>query len=203
MAIRLGVEAEPSSTLEARSYGVESLNEDNQFLVSLASPEDLLEHPDCFDFRHHQTQPKRSPTYPFVPPGPTKAHIRKSLGKASTLYHLHQKRRVTSPIPNRNVHNDPMLTGPQRIRHSSTVDTKNSDSFEHTAIWDQKAILSLGMYSSDPGQFTHHFDLGLEVVFNCLHSSAANFSKVSCLSRYDKALSHSVFVERTTKASCF
>ena len=183
MAIRLGSEAQPSPTLEAHSYGLESLDEDNQFLVSLASPKDSSEHPDDFDFRHHQTQPKRSRTYPFVPPGPTKAHILKSLGKASTVYHLHQKRRVVPPIPNGNVHNDPFWTGPQRIRHSSTVDTKNSDSFEHTAIWDQKAILSLGMYSSDPGKFAHQFGLGLEAVFVCLHPSAAIFSEMSCLGR--------------------
>ena len=144
MAIRLGSKAQPSSTLEARSYGLKSVNEDS---VSLASLEGLLEHPDDFDSGHHQTQPKRSPTYPFVPPRPTEAHILKSLGKASTVFYLHQKGRVVPPIPNGNVHNDPMLTGPHRIRHSSTVDTKNSDSFEHTAIWDQKAILSLGMYS--------------------------------------------------------
>ena len=155
MAIWLGPEAQPSSTLED---GLGSVNS----RVSLASPEDLPEHSDYFDFEHHQTQPKRSPTYPFVPPGPTEAHILKSLGKASTVYHLYQKARVVPPIPNGNVHNNPSLTGPHRIRHSSTIDTNNSDSFEHTAVWDQKAILSLGMYASDHGKLAHQFDLGLE-----------------------------------------
>ena len=191
MAIRLESETQPSSTLEARSYGLQSVNEDNQFLVSLASPEDLPEHPDYLHFRHHQTQPKRSPTYPFVPPGPTKAHILKSLSKSSTVYHLHQKRRVVPPIPNGKVLNDPILAGVQRIRHSSTVDTKNSDSFELTAIWDQKAILSLGMYSSDPGNFAYQFDLGLEAVSMCF-LSAAICSEMSCLGRWDEALSRSV-----------
>lgn len=144
MPIRLESKAQPSSTLEGRSYGLESVNEDS---VSLASLEDLLEYPDYFDSGHHQRQPKRSPTYPFVPSHPTEARILKPLGKASTVYHLHQKRRVVPPIPHGNVHNDPISTGPRRIRHSSTVDTKNSESFEHTAIWDQKAILSLGMYT--------------------------------------------------------
>ena len=192
MAIWLGSEVQPSSTLEARSHGLGSVNEGGQNLVSLASPEDLPEHLDYFDIGHHQTQPKRSPTYPFVPPGPTEAHILKSLGKASTVYHLYQKTRVVPPISNGNVHNDPNLTGLHRIRHSSTVDTKNSDSFEHTAVWDQKAILSLGMYSSDPGKFAHQFDLGLEAVSICFHSSAAICSEMPCLGRWDKALSRSL-----------
>ena len=200
MAIWLGSEAQPSSILEARSYGLGSVNEDR---LSLASPEDLPEHIGYFDFGHHQTQPKRSPTYPFVPPGPTKAHILKSLGKASTVYHPHQKRRVVPPIPNGNVHNDPNLTGVRRIRHTSTGDTNHSDSFEHTAIWDQKAILSLGMYSSDPGRFAHQFDLGLEAVSICFHYSAAICSEMSCLGRWDKALSRSVSLNVRLKQPMF
>ena len=196
MAIWLGPETQPSSTLEARSYGLESVNE---YRVSLASPEDLPEHPDYLDIGHHQTQPKRSPTYPFVPLGPSEAHILKSLGKASTVYHPYQKTRVVPLIPNGNVHNNPNLTGPHCIRHSSTVDTKNSDSFEHTAIWDQKAILSLGMYSSDAGKFAHQFDLGLEAVSICFHSSAAICSEMSCLGRCDKALSRSVSLDARLK----
>ena len=202
MAVWLESEVQPSSPLEARSYGLGSVNESG---VSLASPEGLPEHSDYFDFGHNQTQPKRSPTYPFVPPGPNKAHILDSLGKASTVYHPHQKRKVVRPIPNRNVHNDPSLTGVHRIRHSSTVDTKNSDSFEHTAIWDQKAILSLGMYSSNLGVFAHQFDLGLKPVSICFHSSAAISSKMSCLGRMDKALSRSVSLNLRLKQpdACF
>ena len=141
MAIWLGPEAQPSSTLEARSYGLESVNE---YHVSLASPEDLPEHPDYFDFGHHQKQPKRNPTFP---PSPSEVHNFKSLGRARNLYHFDQKRRVVPPLSKRHVQTKPSLTGPHRIRHSSTIDTNNSESFEHTAVWDQKAILSLGMSS--------------------------------------------------------
>ena len=144
MAIWLEPEAEPSSTLEASLHGLGSICEDGQSQVPLAFPEGLPVHSDYFDFEDHQKQPKRSPTYPFLPSRPSEAHIFKPLGKASTVYHTYQKRRAVPPSPKRNVHAKPNLTGPHRIRHSSTFDTNNSESFEHTAIWDQKAILSLG-----------------------------------------------------------
>ena len=200
MAIWLGPETQPSSTREARSYELDSVNGDVQSRVSLASPEEFPEHSDYFDFGHHQTQPKRSPTYPFVPAGPTEARILKSLGKASAVYHLYQQSRVVPPTPNSKVHNEPNLTGLHRIRHSSTVDTKNSDTFEHTAVWDQKAILSLGMHSSDLGKFAHQFGLGLglEAVFIFFHS-AAIYSEISCLGRWDQALSRSVSLNARLK----
>lgn len=50
----------------------------------------------------------------------------------------------------------------QKIRRHSTIETKNSASFEETAVWDQKAILSLGM--SDISTW------GRPPVFEPLHS---------------------------------
>lgn len=145
MEIWLESEAEPSTTLTASLDGLGSMSEDSQTQAPSASPEGSSEHFDWFDFGDHQKPPKRSPTYPFVPPGPSEAHILKSLGKSSNLYRTYAKRRIAPPVPKRIVHTKPNLSGPHSLRHSSTIDTNNSESFEETAVWDQKAILSLGM----------------------------------------------------------
>ena len=146
MAIWLESEVEPSTTLDASLHELGSISEDGQTQAPSASPEGLTGHVDYFDFGDHQRHPKRSPTYPFVPPGPSEAHILKALGKSSNVYQTYQKRKNVPRIPKRKVHPKPSLTGPHTIRHSSTIDTYNSASFEDTAVWDQKAILSLGMY---------------------------------------------------------
>ena len=145
MAIWVQSEAEPSTTPAASLYGLESMSEDSQARAPPASPEGLSEHFDCYDFGDQKGPPKRSPTYPFVPPGPSEAHILKSLGKSSNVYQTYAKRRIVPPLPKRIVHTKSNLSGPHSLRHSSTIDTNNSESFEETAVWDQKAILSLGM----------------------------------------------------------
>ena len=146
MAIWLESEAEPSPTLADSLYKLGPIGEDSQTGVPSASPEPSTGHFDYFTLGDYQRPPKRSPTYPFVPLGPSKAPILKSLGKVSKVNQKHRQRRAVPPIPNRLVHTKSILTGPHRIRHSSTIDTHNSASFEDTAVWDRKAILSLGMY---------------------------------------------------------
>lgn len=145
MAIWAQSEAEPSTTPAVSFYRLESMGDDSQSWEPPASPEGLSEPFDYHDFGDHQQPPKRSPTYPFVPPGPSEAHILKSLGKSSNVYHTYAKRGIVPPVPKRIVHTTPNLSGPHSLRHSSTIDTNNSESFEETAVWDQKAILSLGM----------------------------------------------------------
>ena len=148
MPIWLEPENEPLPTMDAGPYGLGHIKEDSQTRAPSASPDGLSEHFDYFDFEDHQERPKRSPTYPFVPSCPLKVHVLKPLGKADDMRPKYQKPSVVPPIPERLVHNEINLIGPHRIRHSSTIDTKNSASFEATAVWDQKAILSLGTYTS-------------------------------------------------------
>lgn len=147
MAIWLESEAEPSPTLDDSLYKLGPIGEDSQAGAPSACPGPSTGHFGYFAFENNQRPPKRSPTYPFVPLGPSEAPILKSLGKVSKVNQKHRKRRAVPSIPNRLVHTKSNLTGPHRIRHSSTIDTYNSASFEDTAVWDRKAILSLGMYS--------------------------------------------------------
>lgn len=143
MAPSLESGAEPFTTLDTNLYGLVPIIEDGHTRAPSASPEDSTGHYDYFDFGGQQKPPKRSPTYPFVPPGPSEEHILKSLGRASNVYQQKQKRRFMPPASKRAVRTEPDLPVPNRIRHSSTIDTNNSASFEDTAVWDQKAILSL------------------------------------------------------------
>lgn len=132
--------------MDASLYQLGSISEDSHTRAPLASPEDLTGRFDYFDFGGQPNPPKRSPTYPFVLPGPSEEHILKSLGRASNVYQRNQKRRSAPPVSKRIVHTEPNLPGPNQIRHSTTMDTNNSASFEDTAVWDQKSILSLGIY---------------------------------------------------------
>ena len=147
MAIWLESEAEPSPTLDDSLYKLGPIGEDSQAGAPSACPKPSTGHFGYFAFEDNQKPPKRSPTYPFVALGPSQAPILKSLGKVSKVNQKHRKGGAVPSIPNRLVHTESNLTGPHRIRHSSTIDTHNSASFEDTAVWDRKAILSLGMYS--------------------------------------------------------
>lgn len=155
MAVFLGSETEPSKSLDASLRDLRPIIEDSESLVRLASLEGLTEH---FDFGYPQKPPKRSPTYPFASSGPSKAHISKSLGKNGHVNHNPQEHRVVPPIPKSEVHNEPSSTGlvGPPIRHSSTINTTNSASFEDTAVWDHKAILSLGKYPSQTLNSLHN-----------------------------------------------
>lgn len=146
MAISLGPEAEPARNLDENLFELGHISEDSHTPVPSASPKDISTHFDYFDFGGQQKPPKRSPTYPFVPPGPSEEHILKSLGRVSNRYPKSQKRKFAPSVSKKPVHTEPNLPGPNQIRHSSTINTNNSASFEDTAVWDQKAILSLGMY---------------------------------------------------------
>lgn len=139
--------AEPSTTSNANLRDLGPISEESHTRAPSASPEDFTRQFDHFDFVSEQRPPKRSPTYPFVPPGPSEEHILGSRGRASNVHRKHQKRNNAPPVVKGKVHTEPNSPGLNRIRHASTIDTNNSASFEDTAVWDQKAILSLGMYS--------------------------------------------------------
>ena len=149
--------AEPSITWNANLHDLGPISEENHTRAPSASPEDFTQCFDHFDFVSEQKAPKRSPTYPFVPPGPSEEHIRKSRGRASNVYRKHQKRNYAPLAIKGKVHTEPDSPALNHIRHASTIDTKNSASFEDTAVWDQKAILSLGMYSYQPLRTSHGF----------------------------------------------
>lgn len=139
--------AEPSTTWNANLHELGPISEESTRAPS-ASPEEFTGHFDYFDLVGEKKPPKRSPTYPFVPPGPSEEHILKSLGSTSNLYRKTQKCNFARPLAKGKPHTEPNLPGLNQIRHASTFDTSNSASFEDTAVWDQKAILSLGMQSS-------------------------------------------------------
>ena len=135
-------EAGPSTNLDASLSELEPINEDDQIWAPLGSPENLVGH---FDYFCQKRPPDRSRTYPFIPPGPFEEHL-KLLGRISNGNQRDPKRRFAPPVSKRIVRTESNVPGPNRMRHSSTIDTNNSASFEDTAVWDQKAILSLGMY---------------------------------------------------------
>ena len=136
MAYRRGSEAEPSTTLDSRLYQQGTMVGDSQTRAPSASSDAWAEQSEYSDFVDFQKASKRSPTYPFVAHGPSEPHIHKSSRKIGSLFSVRPKRQVEIG------HN---CTGPYGIRHASTFDTYKSASFEDTAVWDEKAILSLGM----------------------------------------------------------
>ena len=137
MACRRRSEAEPSRTLDISLYRSKVISGSGQTRAPPASPDAWTEQSECSDFGDSLKPSKRSSTYPFVPPGPFDAHVHKSPRRASNL--LLKLFRKQLDIG----HNS---TGPPHIRYASTIDTNHSASFEDTAVWDEKAILSLGTY---------------------------------------------------------
>ena len=137
MAYRRRSEAEPSTTLDFSLYGSEPIAGDSQTRAPPASQGAWTEQSDYSDFGDPYRPSKRSPTYPFVPCGSSDAHTHRTSGRVSNVF---------SKILKREVDDGHSFTGPNNIRHASTFDTYKSASFEDTAVWDEKAILSLGMY---------------------------------------------------------
>ena len=152
--------AEPSTAWNANPHELGPICEESHTRASSAFPQDLTEQFDDFDFVGEKNPPKRSPTFPFMPPGPSKEQLLKSLGKASSLYRNHPKRSYVLPVAKGKAHTEPILPGLNHIRHASTFDTNNSASFEDTAVWDQKAILSLGMNSLQTLGTLHFYKFG-------------------------------------------
>ena len=176
-------EAEPSTTMDASLYQLRSIDEDGHTQATSGSPQCSTEGFDAVDFGGQPKAPKRSPTYPFIPSGPSEEHIPQNLTSSSNLHQRNQKR---GSIPKKTDPKKLNLPGPSQIRHSTTMDTNNSASFEDTAIWDQKALLSLGM--SLPHTPIHTFgDVGLEGVtinFDCpLLLCFGQFFLVFCVNR--------------------
>lgn len=156
-------EAEPSTIMDAGLYQLGSINEDGHTQATSGSPQGSTEGFNYFDFGGQPKPPKRSPTYPFIPPGPSEEHIPKILTSGSNLSQRNQKRGSAPLVSKITVHNKLNRPGPNQIRHSNTMDTNNSASFEDTAIWDQKAILSLGMLLPHTLSNFHTFgDVGLK-----------------------------------------
>ena len=145
MAFWVESAAEASTTLDADFSERRPTDEDGQTQVPPTSPDDSTECFDHFDLGDLWKPPQRRETYPFDPPSPSQAHVLKPI-TANSAYPTARKRRVVPPIPRRTVHTESNWAGPHPIRHASTMDTYHSASFDDTAVWDQKAILSLGMY---------------------------------------------------------
>lgn len=149
--------AEPSKPWNANLNELGPISEESHTREPSASPEDLPGDFDYFDFVNEQKPPKRSPTYPFVPPGPSKEHILGLQGRASNVYRKYYKHNYAPPVSQGKVHTEPNSPGLKHILHASTIDTNNSASFEDTAVWDQKAILSLGIYPCQTPGTSHSF----------------------------------------------
>ena len=160
MATWLESEAEPSTTLDISLYGLGSISEDSHTRAPPASSEGSTGDFDHYDFEDTHKQPKRSPTYPFIPPSPSKPKFFNPLEKSSSVHQKHQKRGLEPPIYKNKLHAEPILPGPHGLRHASTIYSNNSASFEDTAVWDQKAILSLGMSAHEvPSNLRHGISL--------------------------------------------
>ena len=156
MAVWLESGTEPSTTLDANLYQRRPTSD----------PESSTECFDQFDFGDHRKPPKRSGTYPFILSSPSEPHILKP-GTAGNAYPATRKRRDVPPIPKRIVDTDSNWVGPHKIRHASTIESYKSASFDDTAVWDQKAILSLGTYLVQSEYVAPWCDFGLKAVSVC------------------------------------
>ncbi len=145
MAASFASEAEPLASPEESFRGLGPISEDGDGRAPSASPEPYPERPDYFDHTAQEKAPQRSQTYPLVPSILSDKHIRKPMNRSSTANRPSQKHRISRRPSKRSTFSEPDLPIQNQSRQS-TIDTKNSLSFEDTAVWDEKAILSLGMY---------------------------------------------------------
>ena len=139
------------------------ISEDNLLREQSASPEPIDNVVDHFDFErtqhNHGTKsthlpisnglPERSGGHTVAAPRIVKEERQDSLtpseeSRSSIIGGARQKPKSRPPRTfDKGKFNE--AYGPnQDARRSSTMATKNSESFEDTAVWDQKAILSLG-----------------------------------------------------------
>lgn len=121
-----------------------------------SSPEPFEEGTGVDDFCHHLIAPTRRSTHPpvpiesngrsptaSVPIGNPKVDFPARANTFGAPKHNRTGKYLRHRLFNatRSVDNDSKTKSPRR---ASTIDTKFSVSFEETAVWDQKAILSLG-----------------------------------------------------------
>ena len=145
MAASFASEAEPLTNPEESFHGLGSISEDGDSRAPSASPEPYPERPNYFDHTAQENAPQRSRTYPLVPSNLSHERIRKSMNRSSTANQPSQKHRTSRRPSQRSLFSEPDLPIQNQSRQS-TIDTKNSLSFEDTAVWDEKSILSLGTY---------------------------------------------------------
>ncbi len=144
MAASSASEAEPLTSPEESFHGLGSISEDGDGRAPSASPELSPDRSSYFDHAAQENAPQRSQTYPLVASTLSDEHIRKSFNRSSTANQPSQKHRTSRPPSKRSTFSE--LNSPiQNQSRQSTIDTKNSLPFEDTAVWDEKAILSLGM----------------------------------------------------------
>ena len=139
----------PFCSLNECSHGLGSISDTGHSRAPSASAEPYKERFGFFGPTVQDIPPKRSSTYPPLPPNPSDELPPKVLRRSSTTYPSGQKQRITPPTLKRVSISDSNLPSKKQIRQS-TFDTNCSASFADTAIWDQKTILSLGTHLFRP-----------------------------------------------------
>lgn len=137
---------------------LDAIREDGGSRERSGSPEPMRNSVDVNDFEYQL--PQRGLTHPTVPQGLKVRSLsgginppRRSNGTAGKAkVGGDPTRRRKPPLSHRFFHrtqspdSDRSYPGPKR---HSTINTEVSASFEETAMWDHKTILSLGMYSDE------------------------------------------------------
>ena len=161
-----------TSIITRDSAGLDRIDEDKFTQTQVASPVAENSRSDYFDFASRVRRPRRRSTDP-VSPSSTEKGL--SATKAPSL------RAATTYVPTKQNSTEPKKTtlgsigntfrrilpgkqnnfaeaGPSGIhpRRGSTIYTNYSASFEDTAIWDRKAILSLGKRICLARTLSHH-----------------------------------------------
>ena len=151
--------ARMSSSSDREPAALHRIDEDGLLQTQVASPVAHNGRSDYFDFATNERKPRRSSTDP-VSPSSTEKRATTSKPRAATTY---EPERQSSAEPTRSTFGyfgRPLrwiLPGKQNnvaeavpkghaVRRHSTQNTNYSASFEDTAVWDRKAILSLGKW---------------------------------------------------------
>ena len=138
---------EPLTTLAVLDTSVDELGPlsgDSLLREQSASPEPISERRDYFNFEGAQQGLRRRSTHPPVATESLEGQEPGPLGRASTTRVSNKNFKSAPPSSfDKNTFVEDHHSG-QSPRRNSTIGTQNSLSFDETAVWDQKAILSLG-----------------------------------------------------------
>lgn len=124
--------------------------------VQSSSPEPYVEGTEVNDFGERSAAPRRRSTHPSVPLEPSEPPSSDSLPYEPKKSPIQRAKTIENPSRTHKFQSSRQIFSrrrsadtdflPQSPRRQSTANTKKSESFEKTAVWDRKAILSLGQF---------------------------------------------------------
>lgn len=140
---------ETLANISTSTDGLGAISENSLLREQSASPEPIQEGTAYFDFQDGRYQRPQSPrqssiNQPLVADGSAEGSEPNSLNKANRTRTYDKRSKSVPPISGKTKLVESQIAGQVPRRHSTNL-TQNSESFAETAVWDQKAILSLGM----------------------------------------------------------